>query len=353
MESLKLCVSCKGCKRECPTGVDMAKMKIEVLAARARTEGLSLHDRLVAYLPRYAPSVARMPWLANMRDRLPGLPALSEAVAGFAASRPLPRWASRPYTDSGHSEINARSVVLMVDTFNRYFEPDNLRAAQNVLEAGGYRVHTPAPEDAGRPLCCGRTFLASGLVDEARVEARRTLNTLLPYIKRGVPILGLEPSCLLTLRDEFEAMLPGSDAAELARSAQLFEEFLARQMQEGELVLNLQAPAKRALLHGHCHQKAFDVMSTVEQALRLIPEMEVEHVSASCCGMAGAFGYRKDTAEISRQMAELDLLPAVRKADPDTLIVADGTSCRHQIADLSERTALHVARVLEMALVPI
>ncbi len=350
MDSLKLCVSCKGCKRECPTGVDMAKMKVEVLSARAKANGLSLHDRLVAYLPRYAPWASRAPWLFNLRDQLPGLPALSETVAGFAASRPLPRWAAQPYQDPHVDEINARSVVLLADTFNRYFEPENLSAAHNVLQAGGYRVHAAKAQDGGRPLCCGRTFLSAGLVDEARAEAQRTLAALMPYVKRGVPIVGLEPSCLLTLRDEFEAMLPGEESGELAQNAVLFEEFIARQIDEGELVLPLRAPAKRVLLHGHCHQKAFDVMSTVEQTLHLVPEMEVEVVSSSCCGMAGAFGYGKDTVDVSRQMAEMDLLPAVRDADPDTLIVADGTSCRHQIADGSAREALHVARVLEMAL---
>ncbi len=352
MESLKLCVSCKGCKRECPTGVDMARMKVEVLAARVRANGLSLHDRLVAYLPRYAPTASRLPWLANLRDRVPGLPALSEALAGFAASRPLPHWAPAPYADRAQSDINARSVVLLADTFNRYFEPDNLSAAGHVLEAGGYRVHSPLAQDGGRPLCCGRTFLSAGLVDEARIEAQRTLTALLPYVERGVPVVGLEPSCLLTLRDEFQAMLPGEQTNRLAKSAVLFEEFLASQADAGELVLTLKAPAKRAVLHGHCHQKAFDVMGTVEQTLRLVPEMEVEVVSSSCCGMAGAFGYGKETVATSRKMAELDLLPAVRQADPETLIIADGTSCRHQIADLADREALHVARVLEMALVP-
>lgn len=352
MESLKLCVSCKGCKRECPTGVDMAKMKIEVLAARAREHGLSLHDRLVAYLPRYAPLASKMPWLANLRDRVPGLPALSERVAGFAASRPLPRWAAQAYADQHAEDINARSMVLFADTFNRYFEPENLVSARNVLEAGGYRIHAPKAHDGNRPLCCGRTFLSAGLVDEARAEARRTLAALMPYVKKGVPIVGLEPSCLLTLRDEFEAMLPGADTSSLAKNAVLFEEFLARQSDEGELLLKLKAPAKRVLLHGHCHQKAFDVMSSVEQTLHLIPEIQVEVVSTSCCGMAGAFGYGKDTVSVSRQMAELDLLPAVRKSAPDTLIVADGTSCRHQIADGSGRDALHVARVLDMALAP-
>ncbi len=352
MESFKLCVSCKGCKRECPTGVDMARMKIEVLAARAKAHGLSVHERLVAYLPRYAPMLSRLPWLANLRDQVPGIPKLSEALTGFAAGRPLPRWARRPYGGTQEAETNARSVVLLADTFNRYFEPENLQAAENVLNAGGYRVHTPSAADGSRPLCCGRTFLAAGLVDEARAEAQRTVKALMPYVKRGVPVVGLEPSCLLTLRDEFLAMMPGEETQQLAASSHLFEEFISAQEQEGELILPLTAPTKRVLLHGHCHQKAFDVMSSVEHTLRLIPEMEVEHISGSCCGMAGAFGYGKETFSVSQKMAELDVLPAVRGADSDTFIIADGTSCRHQISDFSGRSALHVARLLEMALTP-
>ncbi|MEM8689988.1 MAG: heterodisulfide reductase-related iron-sulfur binding cluster, partial [Pseudomonadota bacterium] len=258
----------------------------------------------------------------------------------------------RPYGGPPDAEITPRSVVLLADTFNRYFEPENLEAAETVLTAGGYRVHTPGAADGNRPLCCGRTLLAAGLVDEARAEAQRTVQALLPYVERGIPVVGLEPSCLLTLRDEFMAMLPGDETQRVASSSHLFEEFVSTQAQEGELALPLKAPAKRVLLHGHCHQKAFDLMSSVEHTLRLIPEMEVELISSSCCGMAGAFGYGKETFSVSQQMAELDVLPAVRGADSDTLIIADGTSCRHQISDLAGRSALHVARLLEMALNP-
>ena len=175
--------------------------------------------------------------------------------------------------------------------------------------------------------------------------------TLKPFIDRGVPVIGLEPSCLLSLRDEFISMLPGGDAAELALNAMLLEEFLAREANAGRLNLELKAlPQKKALLHGHCHQKAFAVMPAVERVLRLGPQLEVETIAASCCGMAGSFGYEAEHYEVSMQMAEASLLPAVRAADADTLIVADGTSCRHQIADGALRGALHVARVLQLAL---
>jgi Fe-S oxidoreductase len=238
-----------------------------------------------------------------------------------------------------------------VDTFNRYFEPENARAALAVLEAAGYRVHLPQPAGGGRPLCCGRTFLASGLVDEAKAEARRMVEALKPYVERGVPVVGLEPSCLLGLRDEFLSMLPGADTGKLSVNAFLFEEFLAGEHAAGRLRLDLKPlPQKKALLHGHCHQKAFAAMPAVHQALELVPGLEVEAIEASCCGMAGAFGYEAAHYDVSMKMAELSLLPRVRKAGADELIVADGTSCRHQIHDGAGRAAVHVARVLEQAL---
>jgi Fe-S oxidoreductase len=241
--------------------------------------------------------------------------------------------------------------VLFADTFNRTFERENLDAALAVLSAAGYRVHLPTPADgSSRPLCCGRTFLSVGLVDQARREAERTLAALAPYVERGVPVIGLEPSCLLGFRDEIPAMLPGDAARRVADHALTFEEFLAREAAAGRLALPLKRIADRALLHGHCHQKAFDAMGAVETVLRLVPGLAVEPVESSCCGMAGSFGYHADTIDVSLAMGELSLLPAVRKAGADTLIVADGTSCRHQIRDGAGREALHVARVLAMGL---
>ncbi len=363
-DAMDLCVSCKGCKRECPTGVDMAKMKIEFLHHYHQRHGLSLKDRLIAYLPRYAPWAARLPWFANLRDAVPGLAALGESLLNLSAKRSLPKWrADAFHLDSitmPRGAEAAREVVLLVDTFNNYFEPDNARAAFAVLEAAGYRVHLARAAKGERPLCCGRTFLASGLVAEARAEARRTIDALRPYVERGLPIIGLEPSCLYTLRDEFKSMLPGAETEALAARAVLFEEFLAAEQQAGRLNLKLNPlPQKKALLHGHCHQKAFGAMSQVAQVLGLVPELKVETVESSCCGMAGAFGYEADHYDVSMKMAEASLLPAMRKADADTLLVADGTSCRHQIHDglksgkspsAVEREAVHVARVLARAL---
>ena len=201
-----------------------------------------------------------------------------------------------------------------------------------------------------RPLCCGRTFLAVGLVGEARKEAERCVAALAPFVGRGIPVVGLEPSCILGFRDEIPALVKSEDARLLASHSLLFEEFLAREAAAGTLKLPLKPVAKRALLHGHCHQKSFGAMSAVETALKLVPDLAVETVETSCCGMAGAFGYGAETIDVSLKMAELSLLPAVRKAEPDTLIVADGTSCRHQIEDGADREALHVARVLAMSL---
>ncbi|MBO0712983.1 MAG: 4Fe-4S dicluster domain-containing protein, partial [Acetobacteraceae bacterium] len=383
--TLSLCVSCKACRRECPTGVDMARMKIEVLCARRKRFGLTLHDRLVGWLPRYAPHAARLSWLLNLRDALPGGAILSEAMAGFSARRSLPRWRSDWFKDSepaprlareggvGHAASYApaalapsgalrasaspasrggeREVVLFADTFNRYFERENLDAALTVFAAGGYRVTVATPLDgSSRPLCCGRTFLSIGAVDEARAEAARTLAALAPFVARGVPVVGLEPSCILGFRDEIPAIVQDARAAALATQALNFEEFLARDAEAGRLDLRLGPIARRALLHGHCHQKSFDAFAPVATVLRLVPGLKVEPIESSCCGMAGAFGYAAETIDVSLAMGELSLLPAVRKAPADALIVADGTSCRHQIKDGAGRPALHVARVLAMSL---
>jgi FAD/FMN-containing dehydrogenase/Fe-S oxidoreductase len=352
-QALRLCVSCKACRRECPTGVDMARMKIEVQAARRTALGFSLHDRLIGWLPRYAPYAARMPRLLNMRDRLPGAAKLTERLTGFAARRQLPRWRGDIFRDRATAVGPAAGleVVLFADTFNRYFEPENLDAALTVLEAAGYRIHVARPVDASaRPLCCGRTFLSVGAVDEARQEAARVIEAVEPFMARGVPVVGLEPSCVLGFRDEVPAMINTPAAKRLAAHAMLLEEFLAREVDAGRLDLRLGPIAGRALLHGHCHQKSFDAFGAVERVLKLIPELTVETVDSSCCGMAGAFGYAADTIDVSFAMGELALLPALRKAKADTLIVADGVSCRQQINDGAGRAAVHAARVLAASL---
>jgi Fe-S oxidoreductase len=351
-ETLRLCVSCKACRRECPTGVDMAKMKIEVLAARARKHGLSLRDRFVGYLPHYAGLASFFAPLANLRNRSAFLRNVFERVMGISARRALPQWRRdvfRPEATAIGPE-GGKEVVLFADTFNGTFERENLDAALAVLVAAGYRVHLPSPVSGGRPLCCGRTFLSAGLVEKAKAELDRTIATLLPFVERGVPVIGLEPSCLFTFRDELLSLRRDDEARKLSAHAFLFEEFLAAEAKNARLNLPLAPIAEKALLHGHCHQKSFAAMKSVEAVLGLIPGLDVSVIESSCCGMAGAFGYGADTYDVSMAMAELSLLPAVRRAEADTIIVADGTSCRHQIADGTGRQPLHVARVLAMSL---
>jgi FAD/FMN-containing dehydrogenase/Fe-S oxidoreductase len=378
LETMKLCVSCKGCRRECPTGVDMAKMKIEVLAAANRRRGLSLRDRLVAYLPRYAPYAAHLAPLMNLRNGVPVLARLMERATGFSAKRPLPRWRGDYFRTSavspsprlwgeGRGEGQQQApkqasaprllpaegrgegighVALFADTFNTYFEPENLHAAVAVLTRLGYRVTVLSPGKGERALCCGRTYLSAGLVDQARAEARRVLAAAAPILAQGGTVVGLEPSCLLTLRDEFSSMLPGPETERLASRSQLLEEFLAAELAAGRIKGPIASRRATVLLHGHCHQKAFGAMPAIQTALGLVEGLAVETVESSCCGMAGAFGYGADTHQASVAMGELSLLPAVRKAAPDALIVADGFSCRHQIHDGTGRTALHVSRLL-------
>ncbi len=348
-ETMKLCVSCKACKRECPVGIDMARMKIEVTAARAAARGVPLHDRLIAYLPAYAPLASKLAGLSNLVQsgwrHVPGLAALVSRVTGFTTRRALPRWHANAFDADEIGDTptgDGVPVVLFADTFNRYFEPENLRAAVRVLRAAGYDAFSPAPA-GGRPLCCGRTYLSAGMVDAARAEAERLVAALHPLARSGVRIVGLEPSCTLALRDEIPALLASAQASEVAEATMTFAELLASDRPE----LPLSKAGGTVKLHGHCHQKAFDLVKPAEVVLRDLAGAEVETIETSCCGMAGAFGYGRETYDVSIRMAEAALLPAVRAADAETAIVADGTSCRCQIEDGSGREALHLARHLD------
>jgi Fe-S oxidoreductase len=355
-EAMDLCVSCKGCKRDCPTGVDMAKMKVEFLHHYKARNGHTLKDKLIARLPDYAAAASRFAGLMNLRNKSPLLARLGEKILGLSARRSLPQWQREHFFNDIPVTVTreevllaARPLVLFVDTFNGYFESVNARCAVKVLQAAGYAVHVAAKLQAdGKHLCCGRTYLASGMVDEARSKAREVMEALAPFAQRRIPVVGLEPSCLLTLRDEMLTMGLGDVARSIADNAFLFEEFLAREAQAGTLEdfkAKLRPLDKRVLLHGHCHQKAFGVVAPILQVLKLIPGVEPELIESSCCGMAGSFGYEASHHDISMQMAELSLLPAVRKY-PGAIVVADGTSCRHQIADGAQREAVHAAVLL-------
>jgi len=359
-EALDLCVSCKGCKRDCPTGVDMAKFKIEARAARVRARGLTLRDRMVGEMPRYAPWASRFSGLVNGIERAPWLAKRIKQALKLAPQRALPAFNGNFLATAASSSIAKRpiaerpiaekEVLLFVDTFNNYMEADNASAAKRVLEAAGYQVHLNVTQGQ-RPLCCGRTYLSSGQFEKAKAEAQRTLDFLMPFVERGVAVVGLEPSCLLSMRDEFLQYGFGEQAQALSEAAYLFEEFLLHAHSTGALSLTLKPmEGQRVMLHGHCHQKAFDALRPVEQVVSWIPGVAVETIESSCCGMAGSFGYEAEHYEASMKMAELTLLPAVRSANEQAVLVADGTSCRHQIQDGSGREAIHVARLLAQAL---
>ena len=338
-EALELCVSCKGCRRECPTGVDMARMKVEVTAEHKRREGFTLRDRLVGMLPGYAPWAARLQPLTDLATKMGG-GALLEFLAGFDRRRPLPRfrgpWRARP------SRPDGRPVVLFADTFNTWFEPENLEAAQRVLEATGHEVRS-ATGPAGARLCCGRTYLTSGMVEAARAEAKKTLDALAPHLDAGTPIVGLEPSCVFTFRDEYPALLPGDARVQRLARATLVDGYLAAEIAASRVAAPWKAkpgpdPKAAVLVHGHCHQKAFGTFEATVALLRTLPGAKVEPIESSCCGMAGSFGH--EHYDVSMKMAEIALLPAVRSA-PRAALAAAGTSCRQQITHGTGRPAVH------------
>jgi FAD/FMN-containing dehydrogenase/Fe-S oxidoreductase len=360
-DTMDLCVSCKGCKRDCPTGVDMARMKVEFLAHYKGRHGYTLKDRLVGELPNYAERASRVPWLLNLRDSLPGAAWLSEKLLGLCARRALPRWRSDTFWRAVDTTLfsdadqtlsaaaaGGKAAVLFVDTFNGTFETENALAAARVLRQAGYVLH-----GLRRPsghYCCGRTYLSCGMFEKARARVAELVEALLPFARAGVAVIGLEPSCLLTLRDEALVMGLGERAEQVSRCVLLFEEFVAREVTEGRFGAQFKAVDARILVHGHCHQKAFGAVSPILDVLRLLPGARPELIETSCCGMAGAFGYESKHYDISMRMAEASLLPAIRQV-PDAIVVADGTSCRHQIAAGARREAIHIARLLERQLV--
>ena len=358
MDALDLCVGCKGCKRDCPTGVDMARMKIEATHHFKSHHGFTLKDKLIAYLPHYAPWAAKFASILNLRNQFPWLAKIAESMTGLSAQRSWPTWQSHHFFSQPPSGVSkeevlkaTKPVVLFVDTFNGFFESHNASAALDVLQAAGYSVHIAAKDahfGTQGHLCCGRTFLANGMVEQARQQAQELVDALVPFAQKGIAIVGLEPSCLLTLRDEALVLGLGESAELVSQQAVLFEEFLANELKAGKLEVlkqNLKPAEKNILLHGHCHQKAFGLMPSVLEVIQLIPQAKPQLIESSCCGMAGSFGYEASHLDVSMQMAELSLLPAIRQQS-DAIVVADGTSCRHQIADGAAREAIHVAKLL-------
>ncbi len=358
--AMELCVGCKGCKRECANQVDMAAIKIEYQAQRNARTGVSWRDKLVASLPQQLRHRHLVRGLIRWRNRAPWLAKLGEQFFGISAQRQLPEPVATPFVlssaayrsmDGGSTD---KDVILFIDTFATHFEPKIARAAQQVLVAAGYNVIPlhPLANDAepNRALCCGRTYLSLGQVDAARREAQRMHRALRPALEQGIPIVGLEPSCILSLRDDHLKLGLGEQSEALAKQVYLFEEFIAREHDRKRFTLEFQPlPPGKTLVHGHCHQKAVGAMKSLRKVLRLIPEFEFEFIEASCCGMAGSFGLEAEHATVSMQMAELDLLPALRAA-PDAAILANGFSCRHQIREGANREASHVALLLRDAL---
>lgn len=358
-ETMDLCVSCKGCKRECENEVDMALIKAEFLAQQVQRNGVSLRRRLWANLPK----ALRLPGLRQLivwRNRSPWLARLGEAWLGISSNVTLPVPAEQAFQLPAQSDLSLSSeladkqVVLLVDTFNYYFNPAAAEAAQTLLKRAGYQVHIAAPlvgDQENRPLCCGRTYFSNGLIEQARHEAQRTLSALQVYVEAGRTVVGLEPSCILSLRDEYLKLNLGEPARQLAQRVLLLEEFIVREQSANRWPLQFQAipGVGSLLLHGHCHQKAVGAIKSVRKLLKQLPELKFELIESSCCGMAGNFGVEAEHYDQSQAMAELALFPALR-AEPEALLVSNGFSCREKILGAGFAKPLHLAEVLCLAL---
>ncbi|MBI4636088.1 MAG: 4Fe-4S dicluster domain-containing protein, partial [Candidatus Rokubacteria bacterium] len=346
-EIMDLCLECKGCKAECPANVDMAKLKYEFLHHYHRAHGLPLRNRLFGRIARLNRLASRVPSLANRVSRLALSRWLLEKVAGIDRRRPLPALAPETFTAwfAAHrppAGAPRGEVVLFHDTFTTYNVPAIGRAAVALLEAAGYRVVLVDKK------CCGRPLISKGMLGEARDHAAWNVERLLPYASRGIGIVGLEPSCLLTLRDESVDLLRTDAARAVAGQSFLLEEFLIRERERG-LELRWARNGRRALLHGHCHQKAL-VGTAPTVAVLGWAGFEVAEVDSGCCGMAGSFGFEREHYDLSVALGNRRLAPAVREAPADTEIVAPGISCRQQIEHLAGRSARHPAEVLRDAL---
>jgi FAD/FMN-containing dehydrogenase/Fe-S oxidoreductase len=348
---IDLCVGCKACQSECPTSVDMARMRGEFLYHYHEQHGRDLRTRLFAAMPQLSRAITTQPLLAQLANAAMAMPparALINRALGIAPARRLPGFAAERFSgwlarQQRHTPA-ADTVVLYVDTWAEHYEPQIARAAHAVLSAAGYQVIVP------EYACCGRTQLSKGMLPAARHSAERVFERLGAYAMRGTPIVGLEPSCILTFRDEYLTLTRHPRRHDLARVAVTFEEFVAAHAQRFAAVLEAGAPAP-ALLHGHCHQKAQVGTAPAHTALGLAG-YAVREVDSGCCGMAGAFGYEAGHYQVSQAMAERALIPAVRAAEPGATTIAAGFSCRHQIADFAERPAIHPAEALARRLKP-
>jgi FAD/FMN-containing dehydrogenase/Fe-S oxidoreductase len=348
-ESLDLCLACKGCKSDCPVGVDVATYKAEFLSHYYEGRVLPLNAYAFGHIDFWARLASNAPGLANLTTQLPVLRDLAKFLVGVPPQRKIPPFAPRSFKSSwfGRGEnsssrnANGPRVLLWPDTFNNYFLPATAMAAAEVLEAAGFQVIVPRAN-----LCCGRPLYDFGMLDRAEALLLRILDELSPEIEAGVPVVGLEPSCVAVFRDELLNLFPHDQRAQaLARQTYLLSEFLETHARD----FKVPRFERTALLHGHCHHKSIQKMTAEESVLHRLG-VDFRQPAPGCCGMAGSFGFERDKYDISMAIGELELLPAVRSAPADCLIIADGFSCREQIAQGTDREALHLAEVLQMAL---
>ncbi|MQC17343.1 MAG: FAD-binding oxidoreductase, partial [Chloroflexi bacterium] len=353
-EALDLCVECKACKSECPSGVDMAKLKYEVMTQRHREHGLPFRDRLfghIGVINRASRRLGPLRLVANLGMSLSPVRQLLHARLGIHRDRPLPRLAWQPFSEwfARHHQVEPAprgEVVYYVDSFTEANHPEVGRAAVRVLNALGYSVTV-----IERLGCCGRPLISKGQLETAREWATANVALLAPYAARGVPILGTEPSCILTIRDEYPELLHGPSVQNVAAQAMLVDELLARTLRAEPALIGLFRPVtSTALLHGHCHQKAVASIESTLDVLAAIPGLDATLIDSACCGMAGSFGFEAEHYDVSRAMAERTLIPAVMSAPPDTEILVTGVSCRQQIAHFSGRRPRHVLELIADAL---
>jgi Fe-S oxidoreductase len=343
-DSLDLCLACKGCKSDCPVGVDVATYKSEFLAHYYEGRRRPRSAYAFGNIDVWARLASQAPGLINLTTQLPFLRDIAKLVAGIPRERSIPAFAPQTFRQwfrrRQPRNREATPVLLWPDTFNNYFLPDTAKAAVEVLESAGYRVLLPKAK-----LCCGRPLYDWGMLDRARRLLLEILNALETGIEHGIPIVVLEPSCATVFRDELVNLFPKDERAHrLSRQTFLLSEFLEKKAKH----FQLPKLARKALVHGHCHHKSVMRMTDEEAVLRRM-EIDFQTPAPGCCGMAGAFGFESDKYEISLAIGELELLPAVRKASFDCLIIADGFSCREQIAQCTKRHALHLAEVIQMA----
>ncbi len=340
-EALDLCLSCKACKTECPVNVDMATWKAEFLAHHYEGRRHPLHHYAFGFMDRWAHFASFAPSLANLPMQMPGVSSLLKSALGIAPQRTLPRFAAKNFRaqfNPMRPSPTAQPVLLWPDTWNNYFHPQALSAAANLLTAAGSSVQIRR-----KHICCGRPLYDFGFLDQARSYLLRILDELAPQIDAGIPVVMLEPSCASVFTDELLNFFPRDPRAlRLSQQTFLLSAHLARSQGNWQPP---QLPGRRILVHGHCHQKALMTMND-DLALLRATGAHVELLDSGCCGMAGPFGFEKDKFAVSQTLAERVLLPAVRAAAPDDLLVSNGFSCREQISQNTPRHAVHLAEVL-------